>query len=167
MQGEEQAHPWRGTMFATSAAVAYSTAGYFTRLLDLDVPTMLFWRGLYAGLFMSACIVLMHGRKTVASVSNIGLAGLLVALLSAAATVCYLSALRLTTVAEVMAINATSPFIAGVLAWLIIGETERWPVILASLFALAGVVIMVGLDAMTGHSAGAVLAFMQMFFLAL
>jgi len=142
-------------------------SGYFTRLLDLDVPTMLFWRGLYAGLFMSACIVLMRGRKTVASVSNIGLAGLLVALLSAAATVCYVSALRLTTVAEVMAINATSPFIAGVLAWLIIGETERWPVILASLFALAGVVIMVGLDAMTGHFAGAVLAFMQMFFLAL
>jgi hypothetical protein len=63
MQGEERAHPWLGAMFATSAAVAYSTAGYFTRLLDLDVPTVLFWRGLYAGLFMSACIVLMHAER--------------------------------------------------------------------------------------------------------
>ena len=63
MQGEEQTHPWLGTMLATSAAVAYSTGGYFTHLLDLDVPTMLFWRGLYAGLFMSACIVLMHAER--------------------------------------------------------------------------------------------------------
>ena len=63
--------------------------------------------------------------------------------------------------------NATSPFIAGILAWLIIGERERFPVLLASLFALAGVVIMVGPDAMTGHFAGAVLGFMQTFFIAL
>jgi drug/metabolite transporter (DMT)-like permease len=167
MQSEEQAHPWLGTILATCAALAYSTAGYFTRLLDLDVPTVLFWRGFYAGLFMSACIVLLNGRGTVVVVRSIGFAGLLVAILSAAATVCYLNALRLTTVAEVMAINATSPFITGILAWLIIGETERWPVILASLFALAGVVIMVGPHAMTGHFAGAVLGFMQTFFLAL
>jgi drug/metabolite transporter (DMT)-like permease len=167
MQSEEQAHPWLGTMLAAIAAIAYSTSGYFTRLLDLDVPTVLFWRGLYAGLFMSACIVLMYGRKTVATVRNIGFAGLLVAILSAAATVCYLNALRLTTVAEVMAINATSPFITGILAWLFIGERERWPVLLASLFALAGVVIMVGPGALTGHFAGAVLGFMQTFFIAL
>jgi len=116
MQDEWQAHPWLGTVLTASAAVAYSTAGYFTRLIELDIPTVLFWRGLYAGLFMSVCIALLHGKETVASVRNIGLPGLLAAILSAAATVCYLNALRLTTVAEVMAINATGPFISGALA---------------------------------------------------
>jgi len=150
-----------------SAAVAYSTAGYFTRLIELDIPTVLFWRGLYAGLFMSVCIVLLHGKETVASVRNIGLPGLLAAIMSAAATVCYLNALRLTTVAEVMAINAAGPFISGALAWLMIGEKERWQVVLASVFALAGIVIMVGPDALAGQLGGALLAFMMAFSLAL
>src|SRR5262249_56113358 len=90
MQDEWQAHPWLGTVLTASAAVAYSTAGYFTRLIELDIPTVLFWRGLYAGLFMSVCLVLLHRKETVASVRNIGLPGLLAAILSAAATVCYL-----------------------------------------------------------------------------
>jgi hypothetical protein len=42
-------------------------------LIELDIPTVLFWRGLYAGLFMSVCIVLLQGKETVASVRNIGL----------------------------------------------------------------------------------------------
>ena len=92
IQDEWQAHPWLGTVLTASAAVAYSTAGYSTRLIELDILTVLFWRGLYAGLFMSVCIALLHGKETVASVRNIGLPGLLAAILSAAATVCYLNA---------------------------------------------------------------------------
>jgi drug/metabolite transporter (DMT)-like permease len=88
----------------------------------------------------------------------VGFPGLLVAILSALATICYLSALRLTTVADVMAINATSPFISGALAWIIIGERENWKVMLASLIALAGVVIMVGPQAMSRDWGGALLA---------
>ncbi len=149
---------WLGTALIAGSAVTYSTAGYFTRLIQLDIPTLLFWRGIYAGLFMSACIVLMYRGKTIASIRDIGWLGLLVAVLSALATVCYLTALRLTTVAEVMAINATSPFISGLLAWLIVGEKEHWKVIMASLFALAGVVVMVGPGAFGGHIAGAALA---------
>ena len=41
-----------GSMLVTASAVAYSTAGFFTRLIDLDVATILFWRGLFAGVFM-------------------------------------------------------------------------------------------------------------------
>src|SRR5215813_7401082 len=47
MQDEWQAHPWLGTVLTASAVVAYGTAGYFTRLIELDIPTVLFWRGLY------------------------------------------------------------------------------------------------------------------------
>src|SRR5215471_17543093 len=72
MQDEWQAHPWLGTVLTASAAVAYSTAGYFTRLIELNIPTVLFWRGLYAGLFMSVCIVLLHGKETVASFATLG-----------------------------------------------------------------------------------------------
>jgi len=43
---------------------------------------------------MSVCIVLLHGKETIACVRNIALPGLLAAILSAAATVCYLNVLR-------------------------------------------------------------------------
>jgi hypothetical protein len=72
MQDERQPHPWLGTLLAASAAVASSTAGFFTGLIELDVPTVLFWRGLYAGLCMSVCIALLHGKEMVAFVRNIG-----------------------------------------------------------------------------------------------
>src|SRR6266478_1554118 len=146
---------WLGTALIAGSAVTYSTAGYFTRLIQLDIPTLLFWRGIYAGLFMSACIVVMYRGKTIASIRDIGWLGLLVAVLSALATVCYLTALRLTTVAEVMAINATSPFISGLLAWLIVGEKEHWKV------------VMVGPGAFGGHIAGAALALAMTLSLAL
>ena len=70
-----QIRPWLGIALVASSAVAYSTAGYFTRLIDLDVPTMLFWRGLYAGLFMTLCIVAANGSDTIAIVRKIGWLG--------------------------------------------------------------------------------------------
>lgn len=47
---------WLGTALLTASAVAYSTAGFFTRLIDLDAWTILFWRGLFAGLFLAGVI---------------------------------------------------------------------------------------------------------------
>ena len=158
---------WLGSLLIVSSAVAYSTAGYFTRLIELDVPTLLFWRGIYAGVFMSVCIAVMHRAKTITVVRQIGWPGVVVAVLSALATVCYLQALRLTSVAEVMAINATSPFVSGLLAYFIIGEREHWKVVAGSLVALIGVGIMVGPGALGGHAAGAMLAFAMTFALAL
>lgn len=159
MDNGKPARPWFGSLLIVASAVAYSTAGYFTRLIELDVPTLLFWRGLFGGIFMSACIAVIYRGKTLVVVRKTGLAGLAVACLSAFATVCCLEALRRTTVAEVMAINATSPFVSGTLAWLILGEREHWRVVVASLFALGGVGIMVGPGALGGHLSGAILAF--------
>jgi drug/metabolite transporter (DMT)-like permease len=159
MDNNTPIRPWIGMALVASSAVAYSTAGYFTRLIDLDVPTMLFWRGLYAGLFMTLFIIAVNGPDTLAIVRKIGWPGIQIAILSALATVCYLNALRLTTVAEVMAINATSPFLSGALAWLIIGERENWKVVVASFVALIGVIVMVGASMQSGNVAGAILAF--------
>jgi drug/metabolite transporter (DMT)-like permease len=38
-----------GTLILTASAVAYSTAGFFTRLIVVDAWTLLFWRGVFAG----------------------------------------------------------------------------------------------------------------------
>jgi len=167
MQDGQPAHARLGSLLIAASAIAFSTTGYFTRLIELDVPTLLFWRGIFGGLFMLGCLALMYGSETVAEFRSMGVSGLCVAILSALATVCYVSALRLTTVAEVMGIAAANPFVSGTLAWLIIGEKEHWSAIVASIVALAGVVVMVGPAAFGGHIAGAALAFAMTFSLAL
>jgi drug/metabolite transporter (DMT)-like permease len=159
MQDGQAANARFGSLLIAASAIAFSTTGYFTRLIELDVPTLLFWRGIFGGLFMLGCLSLMYGGETIAAFRTMGRAGIAVAILSALATVCYVVALRLTTVAEVLSIAATGPFLTGGLAWLLIGEKEHWATIVASLFAMAGVVVMVGPGAFGGHVAGAAMAF--------
>ena len=49
-------HPWLGSFVVAVSATAYSTAGFFTRLIDLDIWTVLCWRGLFAGLFIAGYV---------------------------------------------------------------------------------------------------------------
>src|SRR5438876_7282900 len=102
---------WRGPMLVLLSALAFSTAGLFTRLIDVDVWTMLFWRGVFGGLFIAGYVVWRDGGAAFASARRIGVPGLLAAGCSTAATICFVNALRETTVADVLVINATAPFV--------------------------------------------------------
>jgi drug/metabolite transporter (DMT)-like permease len=155
-----------GSLLIAASAIAFSTTGFFTRLIHLDVPTLLFWQGIFGGLFMLGCLFLMYRGQTFAAFRTMGRSGVAIAILTALATVCYVVALRLTTVAEVMSIAATGPFLCGALAWLLIGEKEHWTTVVASVFALVGVVVMVGPGAFDGHLAGAAVAFAMTFAIA-
>ncbi len=64
---------------------------------------------------------------------------------SGAGMIFYLSALRHTTVASVAVIDATAPFPAAALGWMALRERPNVRSVLASLAALAGVAVMVGL----------------------
>ena len=70
-----------------ASAIAFSTTGYFTRLIKLDVPTLLFWQGLFGGLFMFCCLLLTYREKTVAAFRSMGRSGIAIAILMALAIV--------------------------------------------------------------------------------
>ena len=52
-----------GIVLVTAAAVAWSTAPFFTRLLAFDSWTILFWRGLFGGGLITALLFLTQGRS--------------------------------------------------------------------------------------------------------
>jgi EamA domain-containing membrane protein RarD len=56
-----------GVALVVAAAVAWSTAPFFTRLLPFDSWTILFWRGLFGGGLIAAILVLMQGRAAAGS----------------------------------------------------------------------------------------------------
>jgi len=127
-----------------AAAVAWSTAPFFTRLLPFDSWTILFWRGLFGGGLIAAILVLTQGRSGLRDLVRMGSSGWLVASLSTLGMVCFIPALQLTSVSNVAIIIATGPFVAAAIAWIWLREAARWQTMLASVVALCGVAIIVG-----------------------
>jgi drug/metabolite transporter (DMT)-like permease len=148
----------QGVVLIVLSAVSYSSAGFFTRLIHLDAWTMLFWRGLYAGLMILCVIVAQERGRTIAAIRAVGGPGFLAAVCSTAATILYLNAFRRTSVADVAVIFAVAPFLTAGIGWLFLGVTEAWATLGASLFALLGVGIMFGGAAAEGHLVGDLLA---------
>ena len=132
-----------GIVLVLAAAVAWSTAPLFTRLLPFDSWTILFWRGLFGGGLIAAIMVLTQGRAGLRDLAGIGGNGWVVASLSTLGMVTFIPALQLTSVSNVAIIIATGPFVAAALAWLWLREAARWQTMLASLVAFCGVAIIV------------------------
>jgi drug/metabolite transporter (DMT)-like permease len=149
----------QGVLLILLSAVAYSSAGFFTRVIQLDAWTMLFWRGLFAGLLILGVIVARERANTLAAIRAIGRPGFVAALCSTAATILFLNAFRRTSVADVVVIFAAAPFITAGLGWLWLGVKEPRKTLAASFVALIGVGVMVGGATTEGHLIGDLLAF--------
>ncbi len=148
-----------GLILVTGSAVAWSTAGLFTRLIHLDAATMLVWRGVFGAAAMLAFIATRREEGGLTAFRALGGAGWLLAAVSGAGMVCFIGALSLTTVAHVAVIYATAPFLAAALGWMALRAAPTASAVIASLAALAGVAIMVGSGEAQANLAGDVLAF--------
>ncbi|WP_291850534.1 DMT family transporter [Bradyrhizobium sp.] len=133
-----------GIALVVAAAVAWSTAPFFTRLLPYDSWTILFWRGLFGGSAIAVLMVLLQGHAGLRDLTRMGKSGWLVALFSTLAMIAFIPALQLTSVSNVAIIIATGPFITAALAWVWLREIPRWRTMVASAVALCGVAIIVG-----------------------
>jgi drug/metabolite transporter (DMT)-like permease len=141
-----------GIALVIAAAIAWSTAPFFTRLLAFDSWTILFWRGLFGGGFIALFLVVTGGRAGFRSLIGMRANGWLVAGLSTLAMVSFIPALQLTSVANVAIIIAAQPFVAAAIAWIWLGERASARTLLASLAALGGVAIVVsGAEAVTDY----------------
>ncbi|WP_395022804.1 DMT family transporter [Dongia sp.] len=132
-----------GLILVTGAALAWSTAGYFTRLIPLDNWTLLFWRGLFAAIGIFAFMLVKDGRDAWRQFGRLRGPGWLFAIISGAGMIAYITALTLTTVAHVAIIYCIVPFVAAALAFLLMRERPTLVSIAASCVALIGVAVMV------------------------
>jgi drug/metabolite transporter (DMT)-like permease len=133
-----------GIALVVAAAVFWSTAPFFTRLLAYDSWTILFWRGLFAGAMITVLMVCLQGRGSLRHLVRFDLNDWLVASFSTLAMIAFIPALQLTDVSNVAIIVATGPFLAAGLAWIWLKEIPHRRTMLASAVALTGVVIIVG-----------------------
>jgi drug/metabolite transporter (DMT)-like permease len=133
-----------GIALVVAAAIAWSTAPFFTRLLPYDSWTILFWRGLFGGGLIVVLMVLLQGRAGLRDLTRMDKNGWLVASFSTLAMIAFIPSLQLTNVSNVAIIIATGPFLAAALAWIWLREIPHLRTMLASIVALCGVMIIVG-----------------------
>jgi drug/metabolite transporter (DMT)-like permease len=143
--------------------VCWSTGGLIARLVDTDPWTTVFWRGLFCAAFLVAVTALREGRRTPGVFLGMGLPGLAMAVCFATASTCFIMALHRTSVANVLIIQSLSPFMAGLLGWLWMGERVAGRTWAAMGVALLGSAIMVSryfyAEAAAGSLGGDLLAF--------
>jgi drug/metabolite transporter (DMT)-like permease len=132
-----------GVALIVAAAIAWSTAPFFVRSLHFDSWTILFWRGLFGGGFVALFLIAAQGGQGLRGLVAMKPGGWLVAALSTFGMVTFIPSLQLTSVANVAIIVAFQPFAAAGIAWLWLREKATPRTMLASLVALAGIVVIV------------------------
>ena len=147
-----------GLVLVTISAIAWSTAGFFTRLIALDSFTMLAWRGVFGSTALLAVIIVQHGRGWTKEFTRMGRVEYFYAFLCFAGMIMFIVSLGYTSVAHNAIIYATLPFVSAFLAWTLFREFPSREAIIASLIALAGVFIMAGFGA-DGGLFGDILSF--------
>jgi drug/metabolite transporter (DMT)-like permease len=118
MQGAQARREYLiGLLLVAGSAVAWSTAGFYSRALGVDVWTTLFWRCAFAGLLLASWCAYSTGFRFMTELRALGGPGLMVAACIAVGTMSFIAALDLTSVADVLIIQATAPFVAAFLGW--------------------------------------------------
>ncbi len=152
-----------GILLVTSAMVLWSLAGLFVRLIDLSIADLVLWRSLFAGAALSILCIVSPARG-----AAFGWIGLGASLLTAVSTSAYAASLTLTSVANVLIVYATLPFVTALLGWSLMGERSSRRMVAASAASLFGVVIVAGQSFRPADMAGNALAlFMTVTFAAL
>jgi len=141
----------RGILLVAGSAIVWSFGGAIARFLEVgDSWTVVFWRSLFAAIFLLAFMLWRDGpRGTVELFKGMGLAGFGVALCFAIASTSFVVALAYTTVANILLMQAGVPLIAALLTWTLFREKisgATWTAIAA---VIAGVAIMVS-ESFTG-----------------
>jgi drug/metabolite transporter (DMT)-like permease len=151
-----------GTALVIVAAIAWSAAPFFTRLLHFDSWTILFWRGLFGGASISLFLIVSQGWRGARDLVTMKSNGWLVAFLSALGMVAFIPALQLTSVANVAIFVAAQPFAAAAIAWIWLREAASPRTLLAMLVAFVGIVVIVSGAAGGADYRGIALAFLMM-----
>jgi len=144
------------------APVLWSLAGVLTRQIQsAGAFEMAFWRSSFAAAFVFLALLFLQGKRHWDSLRAAGAPGLVSGAMWAIMFTCFIVALTLTTVANVLVVSSLGPLCTALLAWLMLREpipARSWLAIVA---ASVGMAAMFGAGFTAddpGHIAGLALA---------
>ena len=133
-----------GVMLILLSAFLYSPVGVFSKGVDADSWSIIFWRGVVAA--PAGILYLMVIGKLSAEWCRLrrnARFSLLVIALQASATAAFIASFKLTSVANVALIWGASPVIAAVMGWLLLREPVANSFLVAVALVVAGNAVIV------------------------
>ncbi|TGQ66709.1 DMT family transporter [Mesorhizobium sp. M00.F.Ca.ET.186.01.1.1] len=132
-----------GIVLVSASAAVFGLTGVLTKSIHADPLTITCWRGFIGSILISLYVLWRRRRSGNRQTLRLGWRGWLLAVEGALASIAFISAFKFTFVANVTVIYATSPFIAALLAYLLVREPIRLQTMLAAAASLCGVAVMV------------------------
>lgn len=135
----------KGLLFVLGSAIVWSFGGSLARFLTIeDSWTIVFWRSVWATVFLVGFSVYREGFiGTLNQVLRLRWPAYFVAVCFCTASISFVVALKYTTVANILFVQATVPLIATLMTWLLFGERVSKPTIAAIGLVICGVAVMV------------------------
>jgi drug/metabolite transporter (DMT)-like permease len=152
---------WLGIIYVSTAALLWSTAGIWVRYLTLDIWTIQCGRAFFGAVSLMLYIAIINRNNVIAPFATIPLAGFVIVPINTIGMMAYMQALNWTTVANVMIVYTTLPFVVALLGWLWIRERVAMRTMFASAIALSGVTFMVGGSFQAGNVKGDLASFVM------
>jgi drug/metabolite transporter (DMT)-like permease len=152
---------WRGILYVSLAALLWSTAGIWVRYLTLDIWTIQCGRAFFGAFSLFIYVAVTHRTNIIEPFVTIPLAGYVIVPINTIGMMAYMQALNWTTVANVMIVYTTLPFVVALLGWLWIRERVAMRTMFASAIALSGVMFMVGGSFQAGNVKGDLASFVM------
>jgi drug/metabolite transporter (DMT)-like permease len=146
-----------GVLYLIASALIFSTAGLFTKGVEADAWSVIFWRGLSAAIFALGYVILRGALSD--ELRRFNHIALLAAVLMASGTAAFIPSFKLTSIANVSLIWASAPAVAACLSWALLKERPSRRIVIASALAFAGVFIVVKESFGSGNIVGDLLAF--------
>lgn len=140
-------------------AVIISFDGPMIRSMDEALPWQVnFYRSIALLGFVGTAIVLRFGRASLSAISGIGVRGCIAGALFGFSTMAFVQSMVLTTVANTLFILGTIPFLAALMARLLLKEKLSRATVLSMAVAALGLTVMVSEKLAAGSVAGSALA---------
>lgn len=132
----------KGIAITAAGVVILSPDGLITSLIAADIRTSLFWRGLLLGIAMTLFLLVRYRGDVKRIVGRLRRrADLAVAVLFAASSVGWVTAITLTSVANTLFIVACTPLFAAMLARIFLGERVPRRTLLTIIIAIGAMAV--------------------------
>jgi drug/metabolite transporter (DMT)-like permease len=139
----ERGNLWLGIALIALAALSWSTAGLFPRIVSTDVFTTLFWRSLLGGTTVLLAQAVFNKRQDLRSLWRLTRAEWLMSVASSGAMVCFIAAFFFTTVADVVFIYSAFPILTLLLSALLLRTAIHRVDVLCTLAVVCGMAVIV------------------------
>lgn len=144
----------KGLLLTGAGVLVLSPDALLIRLLELDVWTLLFWRGLGIALVVGVIPLLRRRIGPQRAWRGLGLSGLGVAFFFPLGITLFVMGISTTAPANVLVIIASAPLFAALFGWIVTREGVDRSTLLAIVAAMAGVAITVSGSARTADLLG-------------